>query len=64
MRLTFLVVPQNYEFSIGSDSDEVAFVNPEEFMNSDIATEQKIYEYSQLAIKRLTSLTGPSLRVS
>lgn len=55
MRLTFLVLPQNYEFSIGSDSDEIAFVNPEEFKNSDTLTEQKIYEYSQLAIKRLAS---------
>ena len=55
MRLTFLVVPQNYEFSIGSDSDEVIFVNPDDFKSSDIITEQKIYEYSQLAIKRLAS---------
>jgi len=53
MRVTFVVMPERYEFSVGSDSDEIMFINPDEFKDSDIITEQKIYEYSQLAIKRL-----------
>lgn len=53
MRITFVVTPERYEFSVGSDSDEIMFINPDEFKDSEIITEQKIYEYSQLALKRL-----------
>jgi len=55
MRITFVVTPKIYEFSVGSDSDEIMFINPDEFKDSVIITEQKIYDYSQLAIKRLNS---------
>ena len=51
MRLTFLI--EDYEsdsFAPGDDSDEVMFVDPEEFKDSEIVTELKIYEYSQLAL--------------
>ena len=51
MRLTFLI--ENYkgdDFESGDDGDEVAFIDPEKFKNSEIVTERKIYEYSQLAL--------------
>ena len=51
MRLTFLV--ENYDsnnFAPGDDGDEILFVNPIRFKDSDVITEQKIYEYSQLAL--------------
>lgn len=53
MRLTFLVQPKNYTFSAGQDADEAMFVNPNTFKNSELITEQKIYEYSQIALARL-----------
>lgn len=53
MRITFLVKPVSLIFAPGADADEVKFVNPEDFNNSAITTEQKIYEYSQLAKARL-----------
>lgn len=56
MRLTFLVRPSNYDFQSGVDGDEVKFIDPIEFKESEVWTEQKIYEYSQLAIKRLNAL--------
>lgn len=48
-RVTFLVIPENYNFHVGHDSDEIMYVNPEDFKDSDLITERKIYEYSKLA---------------
>ena len=56
MRITFVVKPERYEFSVGADSDEIMFMSPDEFKDSDVLTEQKVYEYSQLAMKRLKLL--------
>lgn len=53
MRLTFVVTPENYEFSVGDDGDEIMFIHPDDFKDSAIITEQKIYEYAQLAARRL-----------
>lgn len=53
MRITFLVKPKVQEFGPGDDSDEVMFVDPLKFEDSELVTERKIYEYSQLAKSRL-----------
>jgi len=58
IRITFLVRPINVNFQPGEDGDEVQFVDPETFNNSDLRTEQEIYRYSQLAIERLVTLMG------
>lgn len=54
MRITFLVTPKSLTFAAGSDAAEVAFFDPDMFKNSAIWTEQKIYEYCQLAKERLS----------
>ena len=56
MRLTLLVRPDNFNFQPGVDGDEVKFIEPIEFKDSEIWTERGVYAYSQLAIKRLASL--------
>ncbi|MCX6728210.1 MAG: NUDIX hydrolase [Candidatus Saccharibacteria bacterium] len=59
MRITFLVKPEVLSFSPGDDGDEVAFVDPLGFKNSEIITERLIYEYCQLAAKRLSTQSRP-----
>jgi len=49
-RITFAVKPDNFNFEPGDDGDEIRFINPDDFKDSDLANEQKIYEYSQLAL--------------
>lgn len=51
IRVTFLVKPQDPTFSPGEDGDEVQFMNPAIFKDSDIATDRKIYEYWQVGSK-------------
>jgi 8-oxo-dGTP pyrophosphatase MutT (NUDIX family) len=53
MRITFLVTPEHYVLASGVDSDEAIFADPKDFKDSNLITERKIYEYSQLAFKRL-----------
>lgn len=53
MRVTFLITPDEYDFQPGVDGDEVAFIDPLTFKDSTLATERKIYEYAQLAKRRL-----------
>lgn len=51
MRITFLI--ENYDgndFAPGDDGDDIMFIDPKDFKDSQIATERKIYEYSQLAL--------------
>ena len=55
MRITFLVKPENFNFAVGDDSDEIMFVDPIVFKDSDTITEHKVYEYSQLGIARLAA---------
>jgi len=49
MRITFLVQPEVMIFSPGDDGDEVLFVNPSIFKDSELMTERRIYDYSRLA---------------
>jgi ADP-ribose pyrophosphatase YjhB (NUDIX family) len=49
LRLVFSVFPQSLVFSPGDDGDEVAFMDPAGFKNSDSATEHRIYSYAQIA---------------
>jgi len=53
MRLTFLVKPDSLHFAPGDDGDDVMFIDPKEFKDSDLWTERKVYEYSELAKERL-----------
>lgn len=55
VRMTFLVMPANLNFKPGDDGDEVAFMNVDTFKDSELRTEQEIYRYRQLALKRLES---------
>lgn len=48
IRLIFKVMPRQMVFEAGDDGDDIAFVDTEQFKNSDSATEQKIYKYAQL----------------
>jgi len=52
MRLTFVVTPENLMFGPGADSDEVIFTDPHDFKDSELITERRIYEYSQLALSK------------
>lgn len=48
LRLIFEVIPTNMTFTVGEDSDEVAFMDPNIFKNSQNKTEQRIYRYSAI----------------
>jgi 8-oxo-dGTP pyrophosphatase MutT (NUDIX family) len=48
LRLIYGVTPKNMLFTPGDDGDEVAFMLPESFKNSDRPAEQLVYYYSQL----------------
>jgi len=52
MRITFVVVPESFTFKPGEDGDEVCFVNPQDFKDSELITERRIYEYCQVATRR------------
>lgn len=52
MRLTFVVRPECMTFSPGDDGDEIAFMAPAYFKKSKVITDQKIYNYWQLAKQR------------
>lgn len=49
VRLIFEVKPDNMTFSAGEDGDEIAFMNPDVFRDSESHTERLVYEYSQLS---------------
>lgn len=55
IRVTFVVIPSNFNFHVGEDSDEIMYIKPDEFKDSDLITERKIYEYSTRALERLAS---------
>ena len=46
MRIIINVIPSTFEFDVGVDADEIKFVNPDIFTDSDKEQEQKIYRYS------------------
>lgn len=53
MRAIFIVSPSNFDFQPGEDGDELKFVPADTFKDSALPTEQKLYNYSQLALKHL-----------
>lgn len=48
VRLIFAVHPQVMLFARGDDGDEVTFMDPRAFQNSNNSVERRIYQYSQL----------------
>ncbi|EDK72529.1 NUDIX hydrolase [candidate division TM7 genomosp. GTL1] len=50
VRLIFEVTPENITFSPGDDGDEVVFMDPNSFKDSDSNVERRIYRYNQMAI--------------
>jgi len=51
VRIIYVIIPENLTFEVGEDGDELQFINPEIFKSSDRMTEQKIFEYCELAKK-------------
>lgn len=49
VRLIFEVKPDDMSFSTGEDGDEVAFMNPDGFKDSEMDVERRIYRYYHLA---------------
>lgn len=49
LRLIFAVSPSETEFSPGEDGDEIAFIDPREFEDSESEVERRIFKYSKLA---------------
>ena len=45
IRLIFELLPDNMTFSAGEDADEIQFVDPNIFKDSDREVERRIYEY-------------------
>lgn len=48
VRLIFTVDPETMQFSAGEDGDEVAFIDPKVFENSDHEVERRIYKYASI----------------
>lgn len=48
LRLVLHVKTENFRFSTGHDSDEIAFISPEVFRDAKYIVGQKIYHYAQL----------------
>lgn len=49
VRLVFALSVENDDFIPGEDGDELAFMDPLSFKDSEIDAEQKVYKYAQLA---------------
>lgn len=45
VRIVFKVVPETFEFTLGVDSDEMKYVDPNEFENSDSGAERLVCYY-------------------
>lgn len=54
MRVIFLVFPDNFNFEAGKDCAEIAFTDPVLFEHSEVLTERRIFEYSQLVKRNAT----------
>lgn len=46
IRLIFQVKPTHMVFTTGSDAEEISFIDPIDFENSEFLSEQKIFNYS------------------
>ncbi|MES2630522.1 MAG: NUDIX hydrolase [Patescibacteria group bacterium] len=53
MRVTFLVKPSAMNFKPGADGDEIQFIDSKIYEHSELFTERVIFEFSELAKKRL-----------
>lgn len=49
LRLVFAVSPSEMKFAPGEDGDEIAFIDPRSFENSESEVERRIFRYSKLA---------------
>lgn len=49
VRLIFEVIPEEINFTAGEDADELVFVDPNTFNESEFKTERLIYKYSSQA---------------
>ena len=47
LRLVFGITPKTMNFSVGSDADAIAFIDPVQFKESTNAAERRIYAYSR-----------------
>ena len=53
LRLIFVITPSVMRFSPGEDGDEIAFMNPELFKDSESFSERQIFEFARVANKRI-----------
>lgn len=51
IRLIFEIIPENMIFDAGDDSDQIAFIPPGDFKQSNHPVEQRVYRYSQLRLE-------------
>lgn len=51
IRVTFLIKTDNLRFKAGDDCEEIKFVDPGIFADSQLTNERKIFDYCQLAKK-------------
>lgn len=49
LRLIFAVEPRGMTFSAGDDGDEIAFMDPQDFKDSQSEVERRIFKYSETA---------------
>jgi 8-oxo-dGTP pyrophosphatase MutT (NUDIX family) len=50
LRLIFAVTPDSMAFSVGDDGDEVAFMSPNDFTDSNVEPERLVCDYARIAI--------------
>lgn len=46
VRLIFAVMPNDMNFTAGEDADEIAFINPKQFLDAEHSAEKMIYKYA------------------
>jgi 8-oxo-dGTP pyrophosphatase MutT (NUDIX family) len=51
LRAILEVTPDTMNFSVGTDADEIQFVNPRTFKDADRPEERKLYEYYMASLK-------------
>lgn len=49
LRVILEVTPKEMNFSVGVDADEIQFMNPAQFKDTELIQERKIYDYATLA---------------
>ncbi len=48
MRIVINVKPENLNFEVGEEADQVTFINPADLKDSEHEPERKVYKYAQL----------------